>query len=113
MMKPFTLAEIAAACGGQYIGDEAMKSLCITSVERDSRQIQEGSLFLAIPGANVDGHDYIEQCYADGAICAICEKAPENAEKPYILVPSTLEAVKKIGKAGNALRSNFTKIQNP
>ena len=99
MMKPFTLAEIAAACGGQYIGDEAMKSLCITSVERDSRQIQEGSLFLAIPGANVDGHDYIEQCYADGAICAICEKAPENAEKPYILVPSTLEAVKKIGKA--------------
>lgn len=99
MMKPFTLAEIAAACGGQYIGDEAMKSLCITSVERDSRQIQEGSLFLAIPGANVDGHDYIEQCYADGAICAICEKAPENAEKPYILVSSTLEAVKKIGKA--------------
>ncbi len=99
MMKPFTLGEIAAACGGQYIGDEALKSVCITSVERDSRQIQPGSLFLAIPGANVDGHDFIEKCYAGGAVCAICEKAPESAEKPYILVPSTLNAVKKIAKA--------------
>ena len=98
-MKPFTLAEIAAACGGTYVGDESLKSACITSVERDSRQIKEGSLFLAIPGERVDGHDFIEKCYSDGAICAICEKAPENASKPYILVPSTLKAVKKIGRA--------------
>lgn len=99
MMKPFTLEEVVASCGGQYFGDEALKKVCITSVERDSRQIKPGSLFLAIPGTKVDGHDFIAQCYADGAICAICEKAPENAEKPYILVPSTLQAVKKIAKA--------------
>ena len=47
-MKPFTLQEIAAACGGTYVGDEAQKSQCVTSVERDSRQIRDGSLFLAI-----------------------------------------------------------------
>ena len=98
-MKPFTLAEIAAACGGTYVGDEALKSACITSVERDSRQIKEGSLFLAIPGERVDGHDFIEKCFDSGAVCAICEKAPKNASKPYILVPSTLQAVKKIGRA--------------
>ena len=98
-MKPFTLAEIAAACGGTYVGDEALKSACVTSVERDSRQIKEGSLFLAIPGERVDGHDFIEKCFDSGAVCAICEKAPENALKPYILVPSTLQAVKKIGRA--------------
>jgi UDP-N-acetylmuramoyl-tripeptide--D-alanyl-D-alanine ligase len=34
-----------------------------------------------------------------GAVCAICEKAPQNPSKPYILVNSTLEAVKKIAKA--------------
>ena len=98
-MKPFTLAEIAAACGGTYVGNEDMKSAVITSVERDSRQVKEGSLFLAIKGERVDGHDYIQKCYDNGAICAICEKAPENADKPYILVPSTLQAVKEIGSA--------------
>lgn len=98
-MKPFTLAEIAAACDGEYVGSEAMKSAVITSVERDSRQIKDGSLFLAIPGERADGHDFIEKCYAAGAVCAICERAPQNAVKPYILVPSTLEAVKKIGRA--------------
>ena len=98
-MKPFTLQEIAAACGGTYVGDEALKSQCITSVERDSRQIKDGSLFLAIKGGRVDGHDFIEKCFDAGAICAICEKAPENPSKPYILVDSTLEAVKKIAKA--------------
>ena len=98
-MKPFTLEEIAAACGGTYVGSDAMKSAVITSVERDSRQIKDGSLFLAIKGERVDGHDFIQKCYDSGAVCAICEKAPQAADKPYILVSSTLDAVKKIGKA--------------
>ena len=98
-MKPFTLAEIAAACGGTYVGSDDMRTATVTSVERDSRQVREGSLFLAIPGERVDGHDFIQICYDKGAVCALCEKAPENAPKPYILVPSTLTAVKQIAKA--------------
>lgn len=97
-MKPFTLEEIVAACGGTYVGDEKLKGFAITSVERDSRQIKDGSLFLAIKGEKVDGHDFIEKCYSSGAVCAICEKHLQNASKPYILVDSTLEAVKKIAK---------------
>ena len=50
-MKPFTLQEIAAACGGTYFGSEAMKTACITSVERDSRQVGEGSLASRITAA--------------------------------------------------------------
>ena len=98
-MKDFTLAEIAKACNGEYVGDESLKNTKITSVERDSRQVKNGSLFLAIKGERVDGHDFIEKCFAQGAVCALCEKAPENATKPCIVVPSTLDAVKKIGKA--------------
>lgn len=98
-MKNFTLSEIAAACGGRYVGKEELKDTAITSVERDSREIREGSLFLAIKGERVDGHDFIEKCYNSGAICAVCEEAPQNAAKPYILVDSTLDAVKKIAKA--------------
>ena len=96
-MKDFTLAEIAKACNGEYVGDESLKNTKITSVERDSRQVKNGSLFLAIKGERVDGHDFIEKCFAQGAVCALCEKAPEKATKPCIVVPSTLDAVKKIG----------------
>ena len=98
-MKDFTLAEIAKACNGEYVGDESLKNTKITSVERDSRQVKDGSLFLAIKGERVDGHDFIEKCFAQGAVCALCEKAPENATKPCIVVPSTLDAVKEIGRA--------------
>lgn len=97
-MKNFTLEEIASACGGKYVGDKALSQSTITSAERDSRQIKEGSLFLAIKGERVDGHDFIEKCYDAGAICALCETAPKNPTKPYILVDSTLEAVKLIAK---------------
>ena len=98
-MKKFTLGEIAESCGGKFVGLDSDKNIEITSVERDSRQIKQNSLFLAIKGERVDGHDYIEKCYDAGAICAVCEKAPKNPTKPYILVDSTLEAVKKIAKA--------------
>lgn len=98
-MKPFTLEEIAFACSGRLVGSESDKKLCVTSVERDSREVKEGSLFLAIKGERVDGHDYIEKCYESGAACVLCEKAPETEGKPYILVDSTLAAVKKIAAA--------------
>lgn len=93
-MKRFTLRQVAEACNGTFCGDESYLDYPITSVERDSRQIKEGSLFLAIKGERADGHDFIEQCYRQGAVCALCERPVPNAEKPYILVPSTLEAVK-------------------
>lgn len=98
-MKKFTLKQIAEACGGKYTGDKKLINTAVSSIERDSRNIKKDSLFLAIKGARVDGHDFIEKCYESGAICALCEKAPENPSKPYILVDDTLKAVKKIAKA--------------
>ena len=70
-MKSFTLSEITEACNGVYVGSEDLKSANITSVERDSRHIKNGSLFLAIKGERVDGHDFINKSYDNGAICAI------------------------------------------
>lgn len=98
-MKHFTLAEIALACDGQYVGSDELKNTAVSSIERDSRNIKENSLFLAIKGNRVDGHDFIAKCYESGAICALCEQPPQNPTKPYILVDDTLKAVKKIAKA--------------
>lgn len=45
----------------------------------DSRQVTQGSLFVAIPGESVDGHDYILSAFEKGALAALIEKdAPEG-----------------------------------
>ena len=98
-MKPFTLSEIAEACKGTFVGGENLKDVCVTSVVHDSRKVQDGSLFVAIKGERVDGHQFIKTCCDNGAVCALCEVAPENTDTAYILVPSTTEAIKKIAKA--------------
>ena len=50
----------------------------ITDVTFDSRKVQEGSLFICLKGAHVDGHKYIEQAYKDGAACVLVEDEIKN-----------------------------------
>ena len=89
-MKTITLREAARACGGVLHGDP---DITITSIVTDSRKATAGSLFAAIKGERVDG-----------AVCALCEQAPE-IEVPYIQVDSTLAALKGIAEY---YRSLFT-----
>ncbi|WP_462266260.1 UDP-N-acetylmuramoyl-L-alanyl-D-glutamate--2,6-diaminopimelate ligase [Mucilaginibacter sp.] len=48
----------------------------VNAIVFDSRQVQPGCLFVAVRGTVVDGHDYIEQAVADGAVAIICEELP-------------------------------------
>ncbi len=96
-MNNMTLNNIAIACNGRYIGDEANKDFTITMVTIDSRQIEDGGLFIAVKGERVDGHNYIEDVFSKGAACVISEKELDIS-KPYILVESSLVALKEIAK---------------
>ena len=100
-MKPITLIEVARACSGELHGDP---DIVITSIVTDSRRAGEGSLFAAIPGARVDGHDFIPKTVEQGVACVLCERAPDVGV-PYILVGSTLVALKGIAEY---YRSLFT-----
>ena len=40
----------------------------------DSRQVRDGSLFIAIPGQNVDGHDFVTDAFSRGASFALVER---------------------------------------
>lgn len=46
----------------------------ITEAAIDSRQVIPGSLFVAMPGENVDGHDFIEDAFKRGASFALIQK---------------------------------------
>ena len=100
-MKPITLQEVASACGGMLHGDPKLK---ITSIVTDSRKAGAGSLFAAIKGERVDGHRFIPMTVEQGAVCVLCEDAPE-IDVPYIQVESTLVALKGIAEY---YRSLFT-----
>lgn len=97
-MKNLTLENIAGACGGAYVGSDADRSREVADIVTDSRRAKEGSLFAAICGEHVDGHRFIPQVYAQGALCVLCEKAPAEAQGPYILVESTLKALMAIAE---------------
>ena len=53
----------------------------ISSLELDSRKVNTGTLFFAIPGTQVDGHDYIEKAISLGARAILCERLPEELQE--------------------------------
>jgi len=61
------------------------------AVSMDSRSIQPGQLFFALPGENFDGHDYLTEVIHKGAVGAVVSK-PVDIKLPHLLVPDTLQA---------------------
>lgn len=53
----------------------------ISGITADSRQCSDGSLFVAVRGVNVDGHEYISQAVNNGATAVVCEGIPLNVSK--------------------------------
>jgi UDP-N-acetylmuramoyl-L-alanyl-D-glutamate--2,6-diaminopimelate ligase len=64
----------------------------IFDITHDSRQVRDGSLFVAIRGAEVDGHDFVEMAVSQGASGILVESL-QDIEIPQIVVPSTRAAM--------------------
>lgn len=94
-MKNMTLLQIARACNGQIIGDYD-NSKEISGVVVDSRKIEANFLFIATVGERVDGHDFINIAFEQGALGAVCEKVPQEMKGPCILVQDSFIALKQI-----------------
>ena len=60
----------------------------ILSIEMDSREVREGSLFICISGYTGDGHDYAEQAVSRGAAAVLSDK-PLSLPVPVIVVNNT------------------------
>lgn len=71
----------------------------ITTITQDTRQVTEGSLFIAIEGATFDGHTMSHVALEKGAVAAVVEKRPSDPTIPYILVPDTKKALAEIANA--------------
>lgn len=70
-----SVAEVAAVLHAELVSpaglDGAVGDLVITHVTADSRQAESGTLFVALPGERVDGHDFVGRAAAAGAVAAL------------------------------------------
>lgn len=95
-MKNMTLENIAAACGGEiYCMREELSQETAKGIVIDSRQIEPGYIFVATKGERVDGHQFIPDVFAKGAMAVICEVLPEEDLGPCILVKDSFMALKQ------------------
>lgn len=95
-MKNMTLENIAAACGGEiYCMREELAQETAKGIVIDSRQIEPGYIFVATKGERVDGHQFIPDVFAKGAMAVICEVLPEEDLGPCILVKDSFMALKQ------------------
>lgn len=95
-MPNLTLENVARVCGGAYYGGREHLQDIITGAVTDSRAVERGYLFLPVKGARVDGHDFIPDVFAKGACAVLSEHELTSPAGPYIRVPSTAEAMKKL-----------------
>lgn len=71
----------------------------ITGYAIDSREVRPGDLFIAFPGEQVDGHNYVARAFELGAAAALLERKVENATGPQLVVPNTLDALQLLATA--------------
>ena len=101
-----TMNELAGICGGMLClaGGETNINMPFRSVCTDSRETERDSLFVALGGARVDGHDYIGAALSLGSECVLCERIPDSVElrdKKYValVVRDSIRAVGELAKA--------------
>lgn len=74
------LSEIWLILGAQVVplaseSSGNWKEVMCSGVQVDSRLVNEGNLFIARPGENSDGHEFLSQAFASGAVAAVAERS--------------------------------------
>ncbi|MBD8475967.1 UDP-N-acetylmuramoyl-tripeptide--D-alanyl-D-alanine ligase [Pseudomonas sp. CFBP 8770] len=102
MLDAMTLSQLADALQGHVRGADAR----FAGVSIDSRAIVAGDLFVALAGPRFDGHDYLDEVAAKGAVAALVQREVAGATLPQLVVADTRLA---LGQLGALNRAAFTR----
>mgnify|MGYP000442268756 CR=1 FL=1 len=92
-MPRFDPADLATWCGGVWTRWPAAP---VTGVCHDTRRLRGGELFVALGGAQTDGHNYVEHAFARGAAAALVSRPPSGGRWPCLVVADTLRALQAL-----------------
>lgn len=101
-MALWSAAEIAAATGGT-----ASHDFQASGVEMDSRDVKPGDLFVALMGEAMDGHKFVPQAFANGAVAAITDRP---VDYPHVLVADTTAALHALAHAARDRAAEAVRI---
>ncbi len=88
--------EIIEATKGQLLSGD--KDLEITGFIQDSRVVENGQMYIPIIGERLDGHEFIEQAFNNGASAIISSKKVNYPDKVVIYVEDTLIALQDMAR---------------
>src|SRR5947209_14409365 len=72
----------------------------IAGIAYDSRVLERGELFVALPGVHADGHRFIVAAVARGAAAVLCQYEPGgDPPVPHVVVPDTRAAMADLAAA--------------
>ncbi len=78
---------------GERINDD------VTGITRDSREVQKGFVFVAVPGHQEDGHNFLEAAVKNGASALVvsdAERVPKKFEGSWVKVNSPRVALHRL-----------------
>ncbi|MDO4691250.1 MAG: UDP-N-acetylmuramoyl-L-alanyl-D-glutamate--2,6-diaminopimelate ligase [Porphyromonadaceae bacterium] len=84
----------------------------LTTLTEDSRQVTHGTIFVAVRGVAVDGHNYIDKAIASGAKVVVTQERPE-APTPsvcYVLTPDSREMLGRMASAWHGHPSQSLRV---
>lgn len=81
-----------------------LREVEVSSLSYDSRTVERGALFVALPGQRVDGHTFIPAALERGAVGVVVQEDRSNASNldqsvPIVLVPDSRKALAQISAA--------------
>ena len=91
--KSLTLSELSLLCGGELCGDG---SASFSFVCTDSREADSETLFVALRGERVDGHDYVAKAVEKGCKCVLCERLVDGVSA--VRVKDSVKALSDIAR---------------
>ena len=98
MLKALTLSELTTVLGARQVGADAR----FEGVSIDSRTVGAGQLFVALTGPRFDGHDYLADVKAKGAVAALVEREVSDVDLPQLLVADCRLALGQLGALNRA-----------
>ncbi len=105
LTSPLTPHALADMAGGELMICGVSEKVSVTHICTDSREADVNTLFCAIRGERVDGHDYMAKAADSGCSVFLCERIPDELPAlcyAAILVPDTVAALSRLAQARRA-----------
>ena len=95
MSMKWPLSQIATVVSSEFV---SVNDPIVTGAEIDSRKVQTGTLFIALKGEHVDGHNYVKAARLAGAAAALVS-VKQNDELPQLIVADVVKAFGQIAQS--------------